>query len=176
MDTLLYGCGLRKSEALRLDISDIDFTNKRLLVRKGKRNKQRYVPIPNQHLEDIRAYVEQSRYYYTERHHCSYCHYKSVKKKNYRPDENALLLSTQGTRLNTFVQRLDYLKSKTSIQKNLTPHVLRHSLGTHYYQSGLDLDKIRIIFGHASIDTTQIYVHISEKLKNLNNSNESDNL
>lgn len=173
---LLYGCGLRKSEALNLDLSDIDFINKRLLVRKGKRNKQRYVPIANSNLEDIRAYIEQSRYYYTERHHCSYYRYKSIKKKNYRPDENALLLSVQGTRLNTFVQRLDYLKSKTSIQKNLTPHVLRHTLGTHLYQNGLDLDKIRIILGHASIDTTQIYVHISEKLKNLNEYNENDNL
>lgn len=173
---LLYGCGLRKKEALNLDLSDIDFINKRLLVRKGKRNKQRYVPIANSNLEDIRAYIEQSRYYYTERHHCTYYRYKSIKKKNYRPDENALLLSVQGTRLNTFVQRLNYLKSKTSIQKNLTPHVLRHSLGTHLYQNGLDLDKIRIMFGHASIDTTQIYVRITDKLKNINNSNESDNL
>ena len=173
---LLYGCGLRKNEAIKLDVSDIDFTNKRILVRYGKKGKQRYVPIANSNLEDIRAYVEQSRYYFTERHHCSYYRYKSIKKKNYRPDENALLLSTQGTRLNTFVQRLDYLKSKTSIQKNLTPHVLRHSLGTHLYQNGLDLDKIRIMFGHASIDTTQIYVHISEKLKNLTNTNETDNL
>jgi len=174
--SLLYSVGLRKSEALKLDVSDIDFTNKRLLVRNGKRNKQRYVPIPNQSLEDIRAYIQQSRYYFTERHHCSYYRYKSIKKKNYRPDENALLLSVQGTRINSFVQRLDYLKSKTTIQKNLTPHILRHSLGTHLYQNGLDLDKIRIILGHASIDTTQIYVHISEQLKNSNNSNETDNL
>ena len=132
--------------------------------------------IPNQSLEDIRAYIQQSRYYFTERHHCSYYRYKSIKKKNYRPDENALLLSVQGTRINSFVQRLDYLKSKTTIQKNLTPHILRHSLGTHLYQNGLDLDKIRIILGHASVDTTQIYVHISEQLKNSNNSNETDNL
>lgn len=167
---ILYSAGLRKSEAVNLDLSDIDFTNKRLLVRKGKRNKQRFVPLPNQGLEDIKAYIQQSRYYFTEQHYSTHCRDKSIKKRNYRTDENALLLSVQGTRLKSFVQRLNYLKSKTSIQKNVTAHTCRHSLGTHLYQNGLDLEKIRIMFGHASIDTTQIYVHISEQLKNNNQS------
>lgn len=169
---VLYGCGLRKSEALNLDVSDVDFINKRLLVRKGKGYKQRYVPIPNQHLEDIKAYIQHGRYYYTERHHDIYCRTKTIKKLNYNKSESALLLSIQGTRLTSFTKRLNYLKNKTSIQKNITAHVLRHSLGTHLYQNGLDLDKIRIILGHKSIDTTQIYVHISEQLKNNTNQND----
>jgi integrase/recombinase XerD len=163
---VLYGCGLRKNEALNLDISDIDFTNKRLLVRKGKGYKQRYVPIPNQSLEDIKAYIQQGRYYFTECHHDIYCRIKTVKKLSYNKNENALLLGTEGKRLTCFTYRLNHLKSKTSIQKKITSHVLRHSLGTHLYQSGLDLDKIRIVLGHASIDTTQIYVHISKQIEN----------
>lgn len=168
---LLYGCGLRLSEASNIDLSDIDFINKRLLVRKGKRNKQRFVPIPNQHLEDIKAYIQQGRYYFTERHHDIYCRVKTVKKSRYKKSENALLLNIEGTRLLSFTQRLGYLKNKTSIQKNLSSHVLRHSCGTHYYQNGLDLDKIRMILGHSSIDTTQIYVHISKQMENNNAQN-----
>jgi integrase/recombinase XerD len=169
---LLYGCGLRKTEAIKLDVSDIDFINKRLLVI-GKGNRERYVPIPNQHLEDIRAYIQNSRYYFTERHHDAFCRIKSTTKTKYKTNENALLLSTQGTRLTSFVHRLDYLKSKTSIKKNITPHILRHCLGTHLFQNGLELEKIRIILGHLSIDTTQIYVHISDQLNNANN-NQND--
>jgi integrase/recombinase XerD len=168
---VLYGCGLRKKEAINLDISDVDFINKRLLVRKGKGNKQRFVPIPNQHLQDIKSYIEVSRYYYTERHHDKYSRIKTAKKLNYNKSESALLLSTQGTRLTSFTQRLDYLKNKTSIQKKVTSHVLRHSLGTHLYQRGVKLDNIKNILGHSSIDTTQIYVHISKQFEN-NNQND----
>jgi integrase/recombinase XerD len=169
---LLYGCGLRLNEARNIDLSDIDFSNKRVLVRKGKGKKQRFVPVPNQHLEDIKAYIQHGRYYFTERHHDIYCRVKTVKKLGYNKHENALLLSIEGTRLKTFSIRLNQLKEKTSISKTLTPHVLRHSLGTHLYQNGMDLNKIKIILGHASIDTTQIYVHICNQLENTNNEND----
>jgi integrase/recombinase XerD len=168
---LLYSCGLRKSEAVEISIHDIDFVNKRLIVRNGKYSKQRFVPIPNQALEDIRAYIQTGRYYFTERHHqVLTCRRKTVKKKNYNSDETALLLNIEGTRMKHFEKRLEYLKSKTSITKVLSPHVLRHSLGTHLYQNKLSLEKIRIILGHSSIDSTQIYVHIVRTLENQNNS------
>lgn len=169
---LLYSCGLRKKEAVNVNMEDVDFANKRLLVRKGKGNKQRYVPIPNQHLEDIKAYIQQGRYYFTERHYAKHCRTKTIYKSRYDKQDNALLLGIEGTRLLCFTVRLKYLKSKTTIQKNITAHVCRHSLGTHLYQNGLALDKIRQILGHASIDTTQIYVHISKQLENINNNNQ----
>lgn len=162
---LLYSCGLRLSEAVYLDLSDIDFVNRRLLVRKGKGNKQRFVPIPNQSLEDIKSYIQQGRYYFSESHLHPYCRKNVMRKKLYRPDEQALLLGIEGIRLQSFSSRLDYLKSKTTIDKHLTPHILRHSLVTHYYQSGMDLDKIRLILGHSSLDVTQIYVHIRKPLE-----------
>jgi site-specific recombinase XerD len=132
-------------------------------------------PIPNQHLDDIKAYIQQGRYYFTERHHDIYCRIKTVIKPRYKKDENALLLGTQGTRLLCYTQRLKYLKSKTTIQKNITPHLLRHALGTHLYQNGMDLNKIKTILGHVSIDTTQIYVHICKQLENNNNENTNEN-
>jgi site-specific recombinase XerD len=166
---LLYSCGLRKYEASQLDINDVDFINKRLIVRYGKYSKQRFVPIPNQALEDIKAYIQTGRYYFTERHHqVLVCRKKSIKKLNYNPDETALLLNIGGTRMLRFQQRLTYLKSKTMITKPLTPHVLRHSYGSHMYQNGLSLEKLRIILGHSSVDTTQVYVHLAKTLKNEN--------
>ncbi len=168
---LLYSCGLRRSEAVEISINDIDFINKRLIVRNGKNSKQRFVPIPNQSLEDIRAYIQTGRYYFTESHRqVLTCRRKTIKKLNYNPDESALLLNIEGTRMMHFEKRLKYLKSKTMITKPLTPHVLRHSYGTHMYQNGLPLEKIRIILGHSSVDTTQIYVHIVKSLENENNS------
>ncbi len=170
---LLYSCGLRKKEASHISINDVDFVNKRLIVRNGKYSKQRYVPIPNQSLEDIRAYIETGRYYFTERHHqVLVCRKKSIIKTSYNTNETALLLGTDGTRLLSFQHRLNYLKSKTMITKPLTPHVLRHSYGTHMYQNGLPLEKIRIILGHSSIDSTQIYVHIAKLLDNDTNTEE----
>jgi integrase/recombinase XerD len=169
---LLYGSGLRLSEAANLDLSDIDFINKRGLVRKGKRSKQRFVPIANQNLEDIRAYIQQGRYYFTERHHVPNWKDKNQKKAAYQADEQALLLSIEGTRLMHFAKRLEYLRDKAYITKAVTPHVLRHSYATHLCQSGLDLDKIRKILGHSSIDTTQIYVHICKQLEHNNTETE----
>lgn len=165
---LLYGAGLRMSEAVNIDLSDIDFVNKKILVRKGKRSKQRFVPMPQQLIEDIKTYIQQGRHYFTESHQTKCCRKKTIKKKAYNEGETALLLNIWGTRLGVFSQRLNYLKEKTSITKNTTPHVLRHSYATHMYQNGMDLDNIRLLLGHTSIDTTQIYVHIAKQLEQNN--------
>jgi integrase/recombinase XerD len=165
---LLYGCGLRLNEARNVDLTDIDFNNQQVLVRIGKGKKQRFVPIPHKYLQDIKAYIQQGRNYFTERHHQRYWRNNGTKKTAYDKSENALLLGIEGTRLMSFAERLRYLKNKTGIQKNITPHVLRHTLGTHLYQHGVELDDIRKILGHTNIDTTQIYVHISKQLEDKN--------
>ena len=63
---IFYGCGLRKSEGSRLDITDIDLIKGLVFVKKGKGNKQRYVPIAQKHLEDLRSYMEEGRYWYLQ--------------------------------------------------------------------------------------------------------------
>jgi integrase/recombinase XerD len=162
---IFYGAGLRLNEGRKLELSDIDFTNRRVLVRYGKKGKQRYVPIPNQHLEDLRTYIQQGRYWFTEKHHQSLtCYKRSYKKSGF--DQGALFLNIRGGRLLSFTHRLDYLKEKVGITKPLATHGLRHALGTHLYQNGLDIEQIKKVLGHKSIDTTQIYVHIAEQLNN----------
>lgn len=165
---LLYGCGLRLNEARHIDISDIDFINNRILVRKGKRNKQRYVPCTGFMLDEIRAYIQCGRYYFTERHHNILCKKRVFKKPQTSSDEQALLLGITGKRLMSFDARLDYLKSKTMITKDISSHVLRHSYGTHLYHKGMGLHKIQQILGHSSVDTTMIYLHISKELNEYN--------
>ena len=80
----------------------------------------------------------------------------------------ALLLGVDGKRLMSFTYRLEYLKLKTNIEKSITSHLLRHSYGTYLYQSGMKLEKIQQILGHASVDTTMIYIHIAKRLEELN--------
>jgi integrase/recombinase XerD len=165
---LLYSMGIRADEASWIDLSDVDFNNNRILVRKGKGGKQRYVPTTFRVMDEIRSYIENGRYYFMESHENPTCWKRIVKKKMDRKDENALLLNVFGKRLRTFDKRLKYLASKTSITKNVTCHVLRHTLGTHLYQNGMKLNRIQLILGHSSQDTTMIYVHIAKRLDEMN--------
>jgi Site-specific recombinase XerD len=66
---VFYGCGLRRSEGRALNIADIDLENKLLFVRKGKGNKQRYVPIANKHFEDIKSYLQEGREWFLHEHY-----------------------------------------------------------------------------------------------------------
>ena len=68
-----------------------------------------------------------------------------------------------------FSHRLNFLKNKVGITKPLATHGLRHAVGTHLFQNGMDIEQIRQFLGHKSIDTTQIYVHIAERLNNESN-------
>ena len=167
---LLYSCGLRLNEARWLNISDLDFANTRILVRNGKGNKQRYVACTGYILDEIRAYIECGRYFFTHRHHNKLCKKRVYKKEQTPEDQQALLIGITATRLMSFTPRLNYLKSKTTISKHLTNHILRHSYGTHMYRRGMKLERIQRLLGHESVDTTMIYVHLAKQLDDeLNN-------
>lgn len=165
MLAIFYGCGLRLKEGGMLDVSDIDFVNNRVLVRHGKFKKQRYVPIPKKHLEDIRDYIQHGRSWFQERHHNVTCKRKSIKKTVTSDDEQALFLNQEGKRMKSFQQRLDFLKSMTSIEKHITTHSLRHTLATHLLYADWKLEQIGKILGHASLDSTMIYTHLVKELE-----------
>ena len=162
---LLYGCGLRNTEASKLDLEDVDLENRKILVRFGKGNKQRYVPIPNQTVEDLKDYIQNGRYYFI----CSHKKPLELSKRVIKPrssiDERALLLNDTGQRYKYLFNRINKMIVKTSITKHVTPHKLRHSLGTHLYQCGMPLNDIKLILGHSSVDITQIYVRITKKME-----------
>ena len=144
--TLLYGCGLRISEALSLNLNDI--SNNDFIRIKGKGNKERIVPLLPIILENIKAYVAQ-------------CPYNLM-------GNEALFRGARGERLlPRIVQRnMQKIRRYMGLPDNLTPHSLRHSFATHLLSQGTDLRSIQELLGHASLTTTQRYTEVSvEHLK-----------
>lgn len=168
---IFYGCGLRKSEGSNLDLSDIDLIKRLILVRKAKGNKQRYVPIATKNYEDIRAYIEEGRYWFLE-DHTTVWHTKQGKKKT-DVDKEAFFLNQYGRRMQGFYQRFSYLKQKAGIDKHFSTHNLRHSIATHLLQSGMPIEQIAKFLGHSSLDSTQIYTHIVKQIENRNDEPET---
>jgi site-specific recombinase XerD len=164
---IFYGCGLRRSEGKQLNITDIDLHKRLLFVRKGKGNKQRYVPIAAKHLQDIKDYLREGREWFLHSHTAnaewhSRRHGSSlVKKKN--ADDAAFFISVFGNRMNEFYQRLEQMRLRAEISKNVTLHGLRHSIATHLLQSGMDIEEIAKFLGHSSLASTQIYTHITNE-------------
>lgn len=138
--TLLYGCGLRISEALSLNMGDI--SNKDFLRIKGKGNKTRIVPLLPIIIENINAYLAE-------------CPYKMR-------SEEALFLGARGERLSPrIIQRqLQKIRVYLGLPNTLTPHALRHSFATHLLAEGTDLRSIQELLGHASLTTTQRYTDV----------------
>lgn len=148
---LLYASGVRASELISICPIDIDFRGRAIRV-VGKGNKQRLVPFNSSAAEAIRVYQKELRPKLLPRNHTGR-----------RPME--LFLSAQGKKLT--VGGLEYIlkqvEEKTGIYLGLHPHELRHSFATHLLDNGADLKMIQEMLGHSTIDTTQVYTHVSEK-------------
>jgi len=153
--TVLYSCGLRRNEAVHLDISDILFDKERVFVRKGKNYKERYVPINRRNAEILEDYIYEAR------------------PEFYQAKESeALFINHHGTRMQgmTFANRLKVIvettENKTIIDKKITLHILRHSIATHLLQREVPLESIKTFLGHSSLESTQIYTHLLKTLEN----------
>ncbi|MBR2274298.1 MAG: tyrosine recombinase XerC [Alphaproteobacteria bacterium] len=138
--TLLYGCGLRISEALNLNVEDINTTN--FLKIHGKGNKDRYVPLLPIVLERIEQYKQ-----------C--CPYNlSI--------GTPLFVGARGDRVTPRViqRKLQKIRAILDLPDNVTPHTLRHSFATHLLAEGSDLRSIQELLGHASLSSTQRYTDV----------------
>jgi len=148
---LFYTTGIRRSELIGLQISNVDLVNKTIKVI-GKRNKERIIPLLSVIIEQIKLYV-------IER-----------KALGVIADVNFLFLLSNGNKLNeTFVYRLinDYF-SNVSEKVKKSPHMLRHTFATHMLNHGADLNSIKELLGHSSLASTQVYTHSSlAELKNV---------
>lgn len=161
---MFYGCGLRKDEGSKLNLSDIDLLKRLVFVRKGKGNKQRYVPIALKHSEDIRSYIEEGRYWFLQDNQTAWHVKKGFKKQD--ADGEALFLNTEAKRMKSFEGRFKFMKERSGIEKHFSTHSLRHSIATHLLQSGMPIEEIAKFLGHGSLESTQIYTHIVNQLKN----------
>lgn len=144
---VLYGAGLRASELVSLNISDIDLHNDIVLV-KGKGGKERIVPLGSYAQKAVQEYL-------------------TIRKEK---NNHALFLNLQGKRLTTrSVQTIvKRLISRVADASHTNPHTLRHSFATHLLERGADLRAVQELLGHSSLSATQIYTHISvERLKKI---------
>jgi len=143
---ILYGSGLRVSELVNLDITDVDLTGSLMRVY-GKGKKERIVPLTDLACSAVKAYL------------------------NIRNDsEKALLLNYQDTRLTSRSVRriLDKLEKKANLNQHIYPHMLRHTFATHLLDGGADLRSVQELLGHKKLSSTQIYTHLTrEKLRDV---------
>jgi integrase/recombinase XerD len=144
---LLYGAGLRVSEAVGLDRGSVDLEN-RFVRCIGKGDKERIVPLGREAVEALRRYLSRGRPYLDRRH---------------RPD---LFLNAQGgalTRAGAFLI-LRRLGGKAGLDPaRVHPHILRHSFATHLLEGGADLRSVQEMLGHADLGTTELYTHVSDR-------------
>jgi len=149
---VFYGCGLRRSEGINLNLSDVLLKEKLIHVKNGKGYKERYVPMTEAIKEDLENYI------YVAREQII-----SLKSRNL-PNSQALFLSMRTNRLcqNALLLRIHKLIESAKIEKAIGVHSLRHSIATHLLQSGLTLEEVSQFLGHSSLESTQIYTHVSE--------------
>lgn len=153
MLTALYSCGLRVNEAVQLDRKDILFDRELVFVRKGKNYKERYVPINYYNLRILEDYLYDAR--------------STFYNAN---GTEAFFIGQQGMRLGamSFAIRLRKLvqvsDSESMRGKRITPHTLRHSIATHLLEQGAPMEGIQQFLGHSSLETTQLYTHLIDKI------------
>lgn len=141
---LYYGCGLRYTEGVNVQIQHIDYKKELLYVAPSKNYHSRYVPVNKQVLNDFKDYEQYARPCFQTR-------------------ENYFINGSCSN--GTFNKLLQNLCEKAGIEKKICLHSLRHSIATHLLQQEMPLEQIAQFLGHNSLSATQIYTHITETIK-----------
>ena len=146
---LLYGCGIRNSELIGINLDDIHWSQQVVLVR-GKGKKERYVPLGDSAAAAVKAYLPARQ---------------RVLGETKRTTERALLINLRGSRLTT--RSVGRIVKQIAVARGLSPdvhpHTLRHAFGTHMLEEGADLRAIQEMLGHERLSTTQRYTQLTVK-------------
>lgn len=147
MIELMYGTGLRVSELVNLDLNDVDL-DKGYVRCFGKGSKERIVPVGDIALKYLKIYIME---------------YRDSMKKGYLCDK--IFLNNHGKAISRhgFLYLLKNIAKKQGIDKDITPHMLRHSFATHLLNNGADLRSIQVMLGHSNLSTTQIYTNVNNE-------------
>ena len=145
---LMYSSGLRVSELINLELSDIDLHNNYVRCF-GKGSKERIVPIGEYSSKYLSIYINE---------------YRDGMKKGYYTEK--IFLNNHGKEMTRqgFFKIIKKIAKDKDINKNITPHMLRHSFATHLLNNGADLRTIQEMLGHSSISTTQIYTNVTNDI------------
>jgi len=153
MFELLYGCGIRNSELVGINLDDISLSNEAILIR-GKGKKERYVPFGGSALTALAVYLPWRQQLLA-----------TLKKKIPEKGTAALLINQRGGRLTT--RSVGRIVKRIAVAKGMSPevhpHTLRHAFGTHMLEEGADLRAIQELLGHERLATTQRYTQLSVK-------------
>lgn len=146
---IIYGCGLRRQEAVKLNARDIHFKSSLLYVREGKGGKKRIVPLSKIVLSDLKEY-----YYHERNRKIKYDHPDSIE---------AFMLNNYGTRMqgDSYSHEIKKLVTAAKLNQQITLHHFRHAIATHLLESGMKTEHVKDFLGHRSIVTTQTYTHIT---------------
>ena len=150
---LLYATGIRVSELIGLNLDNINLSAG--FIRCANRGKERIIPLYQAAVRALQNYLDRVRPQMVE-----------------HPDEKALFVNMSGERMSRqgFWKIIKHYQEKAGIQKDITPHTLRHSFAAHLLENGADLHSIQEMLGHADISSTQIYTQVvSQKLKDVYN-------
>jgi integrase/recombinase XerD len=148
----MYACGLRASEAIGLELSEVDL-DAGILRARGKGSKERIVPIGTKAIESLRAYLDKARPRLVGNH-----------------DEVRLFVNLRGGGLSRqgLYKIVQGHARSAGLERRMSPHTLRHTFATHLLAGGCDLRSLQEMLGHADIGTTQIYTHLSaERLRDV---------
>jgi tyrosine recombinase xerD len=140
-----YATGMRVTEMISLDIDDVKLDEGYVVCR--GRTKSRNIPLGSMSLKALKEYIDDARPYLIR-----------------DEEEDALFVNVNGTRLTRqgFWKIVKYYKEQAHIEKDITPHVLRHSFATHLLQNGADLKAIQTMLGHSDISSTQVYMQFQD--------------
>lgn len=151
--SLAYGCALRRSEIVDLNVGDVLFSKGILTVRDGKNHKSRVVPLSDEVIKDLKEFVV----------------YERRDRIIHNFTEQAFILNYIGQRVSGghLNEVLKDITTRTPIKKKVTLHCLRHSIATHLIDQGADIHFVKNLLGHVSIDTSHIYAKRRKQKLNL---------
>jgi integrase/recombinase XerD len=142
----VYSCGLRRIEACRLKVSDIDSQRMMIRITQGKGGVDRDVPLSPALLDTLRQYWRWMR---------PKTYLFPGTEKGWRVDRPITAKMVWAA--------VDYAAKRAGIKKRVSPHILRHSYATHQLEAGVDLKTLQVLLGHVDLGTTSRYLHLSQK-------------